>query len=230
MVSDKYSTTIKDLPTDERPRERLARYGPEALSPAELLAILLRTGTRERSAIDLAQHLIAKFDGLKGVGEASIERLAEVHGIGPAKAIQIKAAIELGKRVSVSENNKRAIRSPEDVFTLVGPRLHGDKQEHFIGVFLDTRNQVIRDEYITTGGLDSSLIHPRELFKRAVDYVCSSVIVCHNHPSGDPTPSQEDVDVTRRLVEAGKIVGIDVLDHVVVGDGRWISLKDRGLM
>ena len=231
LPAERYYTTIKDLPADERPRERLAKYGPDVLSVAELLAIMLRVGSRQMSAIDMAEHLLARFGGLKGVIAATVEELATVNGLGPAKAAQVKAAIELGKRVAgLTDESKPCIRGPEDAANLVSPDLRSEKREHFVALFLDTRNQVTRRKTISIGGLDASLIHPRELFKEAISCLAASVIVCHNHPSGDPTPSQEDLDITQRLIQAGKIIGIELLDHVVIGDGKWVSLKERGLM
>jgi DNA repair protein RadC len=226
-----YTTYIRDLPVDERPRERLVNYGPQVLSAAELLAVLLRTGTQEFSAIGLAEKLLSHFGSLRALSNATVEQLASFKGIGTAKAAQLQAAIELGKRLAVfGENTKPVIRSPHDVHSLVTPELRDEQKEHFKALMLDTKNQVIRIKTISIGSLNASLIHPRELYREAISAASASVIVVHNHPSGDPTPSREDIEVTKRLMEAGKVVGIDLLDHIVVGDGRWVSLKERGLL
>lgn len=230
-MTDTYTTMIRDLPADERPRERLVSYGPQVLSAAELIAILLRTGSQEVSAIGLAERLLSHFENLKGLANASVEQLAEIKGIGLAKAAQIQASIELGKRLAAfNENSKPVIRSPQDVHSLLSPELRYEGKEHFKALLLDTKNQVIRIRTISIGSLNASLIHPRELFREAIMAASASVIVAHNHPSGDPTPSHEDIEVTKRLLAAGKVIGIDVLDHVVVGDGKFVSLKERGLM
>ncbi len=226
----RYTVRIRELPADERPRERLIHYGADALSPTELLAILLRTGNEQRSATGLAEHLLSEFHGIRGVARATVTELAAVHGIGPAKAAQIKAAIEFGRRlVAASPEERPKVRSPRDIYDLLGPALRDEKREHFVAVLMDTKGGVLRQRTISVGDLSSSLVHPREVFAEAIRYSAASIIVSHNHPSGDPTPSPEDAAVTRRLVEAGEILGIEVLDHIVLGDGRWVSLKEKGL-
>ena len=227
----RYTPRIRELPADERPRERLLHYGADALSPTELLAILLRTGNEQRSATGLAEHLLSEFHGIRGVARATVTELANIHGIGPAKAAQIKAAIEFGRRlVAASPEERPKVRSPRDIYDLLGPALRDEKREHFVAVLMDTKGGVLRQRTVSVGDLSSSLVHPREVFAEAIRYSAASMIVAHNHPSGDPTPSPEDAAVTRRLVEAGEILGIEVLDHVVLGDGRWVSLKEKGLM
>jgi len=231
MAGERYTLTIKDLPPDERPRERLVKYGPEALSNAELLAIILRVGTHECSAIGLAEHMLGQFDGLKGIATASVEGLSQIKGLGTAKAAQIKAMVELGKRLAASVGHSRpTIRSPQDAVDLLMPELRDEPQERFKAVFLNNKNEVLKIRTITVGGLNASVITPRELFREAISANSAAVIVAHNHPSGDPTPSQEDISVTKRLCQAGQMIGIDVLDHLIIGEGRWVSLKERGLM
>jgi DNA repair protein RadC len=229
--AERYHVRIREIPNDERPRERLLHYGADALSTAELLAILLRTGTEQRSAVGLADYLLHHFNGLRGVAGATIEEMAQVHGIGPAKAAQIKAAIEFGRRlVAASPEERPKIRSPRDVYNLLGPTLRDERREHFVAVLLDTKGGVMRQRTVSVGDLSSSIVHPREVFAEAIRHSAASLIVAHNHPSGDPTPSPEDAAVTRRLVEAGELLGIEVLDHIVIGDNRWVSLKEKGLM
>ena len=231
MTNERYTLTIKDLPEEERPRERLVKYGPEVLSNAELLAIILRVGTPEYSAIGLAEHILGRFGGLKGVATASVEQLSEIKGLGTAKGAQIKAMVELGKRLAASVGEARqVIREPRDAAEIVMPYLRDEPQEHFKGIFLNTRNEVTKVLSISIGSLDASLISPRELFRSAISLNSASVVVAHNHPSGDPTPSRDDIAVTKRLCQAGELVGIELLDHIIVGDGRWVSLKERGLM
>ncbi len=225
----RYHTRIREIPTDERPRERLIGYGADMLSTSELLAVLLRTGTEKYSAIGLAEHLLARFDNIRGVAGATIEEMSEVHGIGPAKAAQIKAAIEFGRRlIAASPEERPKIRSPRDVYNLLGPTLRDEKREHFQALLLDTKNGVMRTKTISVGDLSSSIVHPREVFVEAIRHGAASLIVAHNHPSGDPAPSPEDIAVTRRLAEAGELLGIELLDHIILGDDRWSSLKEKG--
>lgn len=231
MASERYTLTIKELPTDERPRERLVKYGPEALSNAELLAIILRVGTAEYSAIGMAEHMLGRFKGLKGIATAGIDDLSRIKGLGTAKAAQIMAMVELGKRLAASVGESRlTIRSPQDAADLLMPELRDEPQEHFKALYLNSKTEVMKSRTITIGCLDASLITPRELFREGISCNCASVIVAHNHPSGDPSPSKQDVDVTKRLVQAGKMIGIEVIDHIIIGDGRWVSMSERRLL
>ena len=229
--TEKHAAKIKDLPEQERPRERLMQYGPRSLSNADLLAIILRTGTTKASAIRLAENLLAKFGSLKGLATADPEDISKMDGVGSAKVAQICAAMELGKRLAAfMEESKPTIRGPEDVAQILMPELRHQTQEHFRALYLDAKNRVLRITSVFVGTLDASTVHPREVFRDAVTLAAAGVIVAHNHPSGDPSPSPEDLAVTRRLHGAGKVVGIDLLDHVIIGDGRWISLKERGML
>lgn len=221
---------VKDIPSSERPRERMIKSGPESLNNAELLAILLRTGSSNESVLTLAQKIMSQVGELRVLYDVTIEELTKIKGIGPAKAIQIKAAIELGKRVAKEHTlDKNSIRSPKDVADYIMEDLRHLKQEHFIALLLDTKNNIIAKETISIGTLNSSIIHPREVYKPAIKKSVSAIIVAHNHPSGDPTPSREDIEVTKRLKEAGDILGIELLDHVIIGDSKYLSLKDKGL-
>ena len=227
----RYSVTIREMPSEERPRERLKKHGAAALSTTELLAIQLRIGNKERSAVGLAEFLMAEFSGLRGVANAGIDGLRKVKGIGPVKAIEIAAAVELGKRLAVlSDEPKITIRSPADIANLLMPELRDMKKECLKAIHLDTKNQVLKIITISVGILNSSLVHPREVFQEAITSSACSLIVAHNHPSGDPTPSPEDKSITRRLHECGELLGIELLDHVIVGDNRWVSLKESGVI
>lgn len=228
---DTYRVIIRDLPEEERPRERLAKSGPEALANSELVAILLRTGTAKESAIGLANRLLSKFGSLKGIAKATVEELSSVNGMGLAKAAQLKAAFELGKRLAAfTEDSRPVIGSPADAASLVMEELRHQDKEHFLALFLDTRNRVIARKTISVGSLQANIVHPREVFKEAVSRSAASLIVLHNHPSGDPTPSEEDRAITTRLQEAGKLMGIPLLDHIVIGAGQFVSLKERGVL
>lgn len=226
---ERYTVAIREMPAEERPRERLQHYGPSSLSAAELIAIQLRTGTAERSALGIAELLLSQFEGLRGLSGASIEAMSQIKGVGAVKAVQIASAMELGRRLAcLSEETRPTIRSPQDVAHLLLPELRDARKEHFKSLLLDRKNRVLKAITVSIGTLDSSLVHPREVFKEAIMASSASIIVAHNHPSGDPTPSIEDRRVTQRLYEAGQLLGIDLLDHIVIGDNQWVSLKQIG--
>jgi len=225
------SFTVRDLPLSERPRERLLKLGSEALSAQEILALILGRGIKGESVMVTSQRLLSKFGNLKGIANASVEELRQIKGIGPAKAAQIKAAFELSKRLenSVDEGKRPVVKSPEDAAKLVRSQLKGKKKEHFLVLCLDTRNKLINYKPVSIGSLDTSIVHPREVFKEAISSSAASVIFVHNHPSGDPEPSKEDIELTKRLAKAGEIMGIDVLDHIIVCNRQYLSLKGKGL-
>jgi DNA repair protein RadC len=235
--------TIREWPADDRPRERLERQGAHALSARELLGILIETGIPAsggrpaRSAVELAGDLLGHFSGaggeagLRGLAAVPLAALCAVQGIGPAKATKVLAALELGSRVAAeSRPDRDRIRSGADVYQRMRLRLRDLDHEEFHVLLLSTQNEVIRDLLVTRGTLDASLVHPREVFRPAIANAAASVILIHNHPSGDPTPSAEDRSVTRQLVSAGEMVGIEVLDHVVVGEGRYVSFAEAGML
>ncbi len=218
------------MPEEERPRERLAQIGPEALRDAELLAILFRTGTRSLGAVALAERLLRYFGSLRALARASLSELQQVEGIGKVKAVEIKAALELGKRLAVFQiRDRHRITQSGHVADLLMVRYKDYEHEVFKCVLLTTKNEVIKVVDVSHGGLDGTLASPRDVFKHAVREGASAVILCHNHPSGDPEPSPDDHALTHRLAEAGELLGIRVLDHMIFGDGRYVSFKDRGL-
>ncbi|SFS97504.1 DNA repair protein RadC [Paenibacillus sp. 453mf] len=229
MSSPQYM--LRDIPQEQRPRERMMELGAGALSHTELLAILLRTGTKQESAIHIAQRILNEAGSLRNLVDMSVDELCQLKGIGPAKAIQLKAGIELGQRVMQTRLAERpVIRSPRDAADLLMEQLRYLQKEHFVCLFLNTKNHVISQETLSMGSLNASIVHPREVFRAAMKCSSASIVCAHNHPSGDPAPSPEDIQLTRRLVKAGEIVGIDVLDHIVIGDGKYASLKEQGFI
>ena len=223
-----YKLRILDMQKEERPRERLIKNGAAALSDSELLAIILRTGSRQENVINLSQRLLSEYN-LKQLSTINIAQLMNIHGIKESKAAQIAACFEIARRLeSFNEEVKPKVNSPEDVYRRIYPRMREQKKENFIELCLDTKNQIIREETISIGSLNANVVHPREVFKTALAVSAAHIIVAHNHPSGDPTPSREDIEVTKKLIEAGQIIGVDVLDHVIIGDGRHFSMKEAG--
>ncbi len=202
------------------------------MSVQELLSLILGSGNSGESVTVTAQRLLSQFEGAKGIGAASLEELTRVKGIGPAKASTIIAAFELADRAEKQQNNdaKPIVKTPEEVFREVKSKLKDKKKEYFLALLLDTRNRMIKNAEISIGSLDSSIVHPREVFKEALSVSAASVIFVHNHPSGDTQPSEDDIKLTKRLVEAGDVMGITVLDHVITGDGKFLSLKRQGLL
>jgi DNA repair protein RadC len=224
------SYRISDLEESERPRERLLRLGPDKLSNAELLAILLRVGVQGASAVELGQSLLGRFKGLAGIHRAPVEELVEEKGVGPVKAVQIKAAIELGRRLNeTAPNDLETINSPEQAAQLVRYQMQASEQEELRVLLLDTRNHLLDNVQVYRGSTSTAQVRPGDIFKHAVRKNATAIIVIHNHPSGDPTPSPDDVAVTRELVQAGELMGVKVLDHIVIGQGRHVSMKERGL-
>ena len=221
---------ITDLAVEERPRERLAMLGPQSLTTAELLAILLRVGVPGESAVQVGQRLLQTFGGISGLHKASFVELSHQHGIKLAKAAQIKAAIELGHRLVLESPEERpTVHSPADAAALVQYEMSALEQEELRVLLLDTRNRVLHIETVYRGSVNSSQVRVAEIFKAAIRRNALNIIVIHNHPSGDPTPSPDDVAITRAILEAGKLLDVSVLDHIIVGSGRFISLKERGL-
>ena len=221
-----YRLTIRDLPAQERPREKLARHGAGALSTQELLAIILRTGTARCSALSLADRLIHAHGGLRGLARAEIADLAKTPGVGTVKAVQIAACVELGKRLATyPEENRLQVSGPETIADLLIPEMRDLKVEQFRVVVLDAQHQIMRIRTVSVGSVTASIVHPREVLREAIIAAGAFIVAVHNHPSGDPTPSRDDEDVTRRLAQAAKLMGIPLLDHIVLGDRRWVSLR-----
>jgi DNA repair protein RadC len=225
-----YVLMIRDLAVEDRPRERLVSVGPRALSTAELLAINLRVGSKGTSALRLAEQLLARFDGLPGLARASINELETVKGMGPAKAVNIKAALEMGRRLLAATPTERPkVSSPADAANLLMSEMMFLEQEHLRVILLNTRNEVLGIPTIYQGSLNTSVVRIAEIFREAIRANAAAVIVAHNHPSGDPAPSPEDINVTRQMVKAGSLLDISVLDHIIIGHRRYVSLKERRL-
>jgi DNA repair protein RadC len=230
MTVAEYHLRIREMPESEKPRERLRNLGAQALSDAELLAILLRVGIEGLNVVQLAQQLLIEQRGWAGLQRASFEELSGRRGMGEAKTAQLKAALEIGRRLLLTTNEERLqIRSPADAAQLMLIEMSHLDQEHLRAICLDTKNRVQKVHTIYVGSLNSSLVRVGEVFKETIRLNSAALIVVHNHPSGDPTPSPEDVLVTRQIVEAGKLLDIEVLDHLVIGQGRYVSMRERGL-
>jgi DNA repair protein RadC len=230
LIKENKKFGIKDLEQYERPQERLAKMGAKVLSTAELLAVLLRVGVEGENAIQLGQRLLKEFNGLNGLQQATFKEICNQHGIGQAKAAQIKAAIDLGRRLAVQSSKEQVIiHSPEDAADLVQYEMSALDQEQLRVVTLNTRNHVLGIKTIYQGSLNSSQVRVAELFRPAIRENAAAIIVIHNHPSGDPSPSPDDVSITKAIINAGKLLDIQVLDHLIIGRGRFISLNRRGL-
>jgi DNA repair protein RadC len=230
-VNKDSSFTIHDLPRSERPRERLQKFGPEALSAQELLALIIGRGIPKKSVMNIAQELLARFGNVKAIGQATIEELSQIKGIGLAKAAQIKASFELGRREELEPELKNFdIKDPESVVKAIRASIKDKAKEHFKLILLNPRNKIIGISTISIGTLNASLVHPREVFKDAIMHTAASVVLAHNHPSGDPEPSEDDITITKRLIEAGKILGVEVIDHIIVGKNGFFSFKEKGLI
>jgi len=217
---------IKEIPQQNRPRERFLKLGPETLSDAELFAILLRTGTKGENVIDMSNRLIAEY-GLEKLFDCSLKELEKIKGIGPSKAMQILTMNEILKRVHLSEKQIKKISCAEDVFKLMHDKLIDKKEEHFYVLMLNSQNNIIGEHLVCKGILDASILHPREIFKPAIKNSSSKIILVHNHPSGDPNPSQEDLDITKKIIRSGEELGINVLDHIILGKNNFWCWKEK---
>lgn len=221
---------IKKLPIEERPREKLIKYGSKTLTNSELLAIILRTGNKKENVLNLSNKLFEKYN-LKSLSRVKITSLKNQLGIGDAKACQIMACFELGRRLSAfNDNQKPFIKTAKDIAKLFIPDMGSLEKEHFKGIYLDSRKRMIKQEIIFIGSLNESVIHPREIFKIALDENAAAIILLHNHPSGDPNPSSFDIQITQELMKAGNLLGIEVLDHIIIGGKKYFSLREKGLV
>lgn len=227
-MSNEYKLKIKDLPLEERPRERLIKYGPKALSNSELLAIILRNGSKKENVLELSKRLL-KADNIKSLSRKRINSLKNNLGIGTAKACQIIACFELGRRLAAfKETSNPMINNVQDIAKIFMVEMSSLRKEHFKGIFLDSRKRIVKDETIFIGSLNASIIHPREIFQVALEEGSAAVILLHNHPSGNPEPSDDDISITKQLVKAGEILGIEVLDHIIIGNKKYFSFREKG--
>lgn len=231
-MPNKHSITVHDLPKEERPRERLKRFGAEALSQQELLAIIISRGSPNKSVLTIAQDLLVKFKNIQAISQATVEELSQVEGIGEAKALQIKACFELARRQDLNKDVllENYLENSKSVIELIQTQLKDKTKEHFKLIMLNSRNKVINIADISTGTLNASLVHPREVFIEAIKHHSCAVILVHNHPSGEAEPSNDDLKITKRLKEAGNIIGIEVLDHIIIGKDNYFSFKDNKLI
>ncbi len=237
ITKSEYSTTpapfkaIRDWREDDRPRERCIKHGASSLSDAELLAILISTGSKGFSALDASRLLLERYDSLSGLAACDISQFTQLKGLGPAKAVTLMAAFEIGKRIaSGTLDELKAIKGPESVAKYYIPRLAGLKKEIFRTLLLDSSNKIFRDVVISEGSLNASIVHPREVFKIAVTESAASIILLHNHPSGNPEPSREDIEVTKQLVKAGELMDIKVFDHIIIAGKEFTSLANLGIV
>lgn len=226
------SLKIKDMPQNERPKEKLLTYGADTLTNSELLALILRTGTQGENVLELSNRLLAELDGLDGILSANLKDIISIKGIKEGKASQILALSELFRRFKTIKAAKREVKitSPQDLANLVMGEMNELNQEVLKVILLSTKNTVISVKDVFKGSLNTSIVHPREIFKEAINRNSASLIVCHNHPSGDPTPSKEDINITLRIKECGNIIGIKLIDHIIIGNNKFVSLKERGLI
>jgi len=220
---------IKEMPRNERPRERFLKYGKSALSEKELLAIILRTGTSALNVLDLANMVLKEFETIKSINACEVSDLTKIRGLGPTKAIQILAALELGKRLYDEKQlkHRQAFTNPKTVYQFMRSKIESEKQENFFAIYLDTKGQLLKAIKIYVGTLNSAIVHPREIFKHAVSLSAASIIIVHNHPSGDPFPSNSDEEITKILIKNGKLMDIPIVDHIIVGDGQYYSFKEH---
>jgi DNA repair protein RadC len=227
------SGPIKNWPEDERPREKLMRRGAESLTDAELLALVIRTGDHScgMSAIDLGRTLLGRFGDLRSLAGATMTEICEVKGAGPAKGASVKAALEMAKRVNTERLGcAERFTSPEQIYQHYHYSFRDRKKEHFLVILLDGKNRILREIQVSEGSLNQSIVHPREVFNPAIRESAAAIILVHNHPTGDPSPSREDISITKRLKDAGEITGVNILDHIIIGDGSFVSFAARGLL